>query len=1164
MSVVINSYQTCEFKDKDYISNDAWYFIDEATGVVRKKRCFDVDFFLRWAQSNTFTRHQYSHIANYFDTRVRPYIPREVFARFYDFDTNEYTSAEYRSKFDFSEATDASNANEFVVCGDYVYWPALTVRIFGWLLYLKLNFDYELSRYVPLPCHEKLDGQRVCLITNQVDNMDIFTQIVNDDELLFSNGPYKPSQNKMVDVMRVETRRDGYTDFVTVRVSDRYVVNRTKVVFSYLVENETFVDCHFVPEFKMYGDVDLTRMRSVYVEGAPEPMETDCEEELVEERDMRVSPSSNFSPQFDKYIIECLQAVNQAMVEADNQLGADALMTYLMESSCLTLPYLAVNAWQYCMSHIKIYNQYTLEDILMFMHTLCGHVSEKHQAELYKYHQIYVSSKENAQKFFDSLNFFADPQRCLGYYFAVHNAVHRKYGTWTLTATNVSGCELMPEVISFGYFKKIKHNEISYIFNGNVYEFVKNRKEHPKASLYDKAEEIQVSMFKFNNILNFYLTEDGMFDVCQKAYRPACPFVVLSALKKNYILPNENYVPSEVFELMYNAMKTDVDVLRAYHAKKFEEDVITTRDNLHDCMLLGDSFTEHQTFYTEKLRMLMCWVMQTNERMLMLLMKKYGMNAAINNLVSDLGYTDTKGLQVAVVLNILQPKSAVAQYAWGLLREELSFFAAAEYEVVPICSDYSSICTEEAYRARLKIIDALAHYIARDETFARLMHDSTTVDGELLKIITSVVAQYNPGSVRPQRRRRARLPYIYNKVKRLDQKYGVWTDKLIKAHAQDDMYSWLTRFYKRVYLKKVDTSGYDDNLITNFVQGMCYFRILTNFNTTSSKAIMHFCASLAIPTDYEKMCLVISSEPNCGKSSLFELLDKLILVFKSDRAVYDHMNEDKVSKIKRFESQLYIMNEAEITTKGFLKNIADSTKFDSTNRKYGPEELFYANYKVMITTNEMLYVRDGYDKACSNRIGQIYIDHVFDSDITTFGGSIYEYYEQKRYHEVKNINMQLISPVRQFLANVLYYRADPKTGYVFYKSILTGDKCYKHNKSCLHVYNNRMEALKYVLRVEDNKPAKKMVVTGEQITDMINRMVPVIQAMVHKKARERIDGPTLLSDFQQKYKKSKYYTIETNSYTNLSLALDEKRCRTVRPKFKSEWIDDGDNIIEGW
>ncbi|AQQ80359.1 helicase-1 [Betabaculovirus altermyunipunctae] len=1146
LCTILNTYQTHErLSPKDCASNEYWLFRNDTTGVYKKRCRPDVDFYMQLFNDVQFAEHAWCLVGNFYNTKIKPYVLR----------------ADYeRCIFDFQHLTD--DANHVQYAGDYVYWPNLSARFFGWTLFLKLNFDIRLEPCIPLPNHRRL-GKQVNLLSNRKTNLDVGATLSIDDRLLFCNGPYLGDDCNHA-VLEVDWRNDNTTTTTTTSMmfSTRCVGVKNQVSLDYLVTNENITACRFTRDYSYLGDIDLNRLRvSNYEDVDDEPMDVDESAVALNHRsDIKISPSSLFQHEFENKIDECLTAINEYMVEGmPSYTGCDLfLFEYMRLNEYTTLPYLIINTWQYCLETVQLHNQYTLEDILMFLYVLCTKLAggqEEVRDKLYHTNQIYLNSKDNAQKFFASLNFFTEPQRALGYYFAIHFAVFKKYATWNMTSTNVMACELEANVVSFGFFKKIKHNEVSYVFNGKIYEFVKNKKDHDIASHFDKADETQVSVFKFNSIMNFYLTEDGMFDVCTKTYRETCPFLVVSALKKNYISKSKQFVRKQVFADLFNAMRNDVVLLRTYHAKKFEMQFVSVYANLKDCSSVGERFAQKRLALLDKIKTMVRWLMTTDENMLVLLMMRLQLNDHLHNIIKEGDDLDIMALQLAIACQFLWPKAAVTSYVWCLLKSHQFFEIGFEEYVMQTNDIFNGLNDPLYYKERKTLIERL-HFMIK--TNITTLVDECDIDSFMREHIEATALGVALEQ-KPYERWRVikKINTVYSKYRRIPIRYSVWTDKLIEFNEHDDMYTWLTRFYKRIYLSSHmhTMSGEEKNMLTNFVQGFCYFRVLTNFNTTNSKAIINFCASLAIPTDYEKMCLNITSEPNCGKSSLFELLDKIILVYKSDRKVYDHTAENNSSKIKRFESQLYIMNEAEITTKGYLKNIADSTKFDSANRKYGPEESFYANYKVMITNNEMLYIKDGYDKACSNRIGLIYIDHSFESDIEPFDGSVYECYERKRYHEIKDINMKLKSPVKQFLANVLYYNSDPRTGYVYYKSILKNDKCYRHNKKCLYIYNDRLEALLYVLDIKEVKPSTEDVTparfTESTLIEMVTKCVELVKQMVHYKKRESIDVNCLVSDFRRKYGRSKFFNPETNTYENLTIITSEKHFRNIKPRLKS-------------
>ncbi|QBQ01632.1 DNA helicase [Hyphantria cunea granulovirus] len=1126
LSAILNTYQTHDkFAPRDYVSNDYWFFVNQANGMCKKRECGDLQFLLDVIGSGACEKHQWCHVPNYCNTQIKPFMPYDTYLGL----------LKRGEQFTFDHLADSSTANEVLKMGQYAVWPNISAKFFGWMVYLKIKHNVTLAKEVPLPHHQQLGN--INLFTNYESSLDCFCTFSVDDKVWFCNGPHYDAHHQIMELQIFDKA-------VPVYFAPETVGTKNFVLFDFLVNDERITACKFVHEYEEWGEVDLHRLRKVDATVMNDDV-MDCDDVLSDSSmsDIKISPSSIYMHQFEVHIKECLALINDAMLEGmpNNGCGPNFLQEYMLASNFSTFPYLIINVWYYCLGVINFHNQYKLEDILMFVHILCSEFTPSSD-HLYKEHKIYVNSKENAQKFFASLTFFDQPQVTLGFYFAIHYAIFKKFCTWHITTSHVRECELDKNVVSFGFFKKIKHNELSYIFNGKIYEYVKNKKDHDIASAYDKADETQVSVFKFNSILNFYLTEDGMFDVCKKIYRQPCPFVVMSALKKNYISKNDEMIERRVFDALYASMKTDVQVLKTYHAKKFEIDFNTAKTNFNDCRTMVTSKLRQRT--VDKLKTMVSWLLNTNESMIVILMMKKNLQEYIDNIICKEGPVDLMGLQLAITLQFLMPKSDITQFVWSLLKCDMLFMY--------MMKDHDELNKEVYYEKKKIIIENLHEYIKKNVERVLECNDV------LLECIKSAAQCGKNTDDYKKTRLLTKMGQIYTKYKRVPINYPVWTDKLIefKKNTEDDMYSWLSRFYVRIYLRTL-LDKTDINLLTNVVQGFCYFRVLTNFNTTSSKAIIHFCASLAIPTDYEKMCLVITSEPNCGKSSLFEILDKIILVYKSDRKFYDHSQEDRSSKIKRFESQLYIMNEAERTTKGYLKNIADSTKFDSANRKYGPEETFYANYKVMVTNNEMLFVKDGYDKACSNRIGQIYIDHSFESDMEKFDGSIYEHYESKKYCEIKDINTKLVSPIKQFLANVLFYKSDPKTGYVYYKSVLKNDKCYKHNKKCLYIYNDRLEALLYVLDIREIKAGETPnKFTEAYLVDMITKCVDLVKQMVHYKLQEQISDITLLADFRRKYGRGKHYNPTDNTYENLTIVESERFMKTIKPKLKSSIAED--------
>nr|QKV49995.1 ORF70 protein [Plutella xylostella granulovirus] len=1120
LSIVLDAYQTQEtFSDKDCVSSEYWYFYNERTGQYKRRGCdninFLVDIFGEHITEND--NHSWCHVANYCSTRVTPYMLASDYDRI-------------KEKINFYQLLQSEKANKCLRMGRYVVWPNLSAVFLGWRIYLQLAFGVKLSNLIPMKFHQDLGDYN--LLCDESVNFDCLCVIKHQDRLLFTNGHVVETDVKVMKL--VYNNEVCYVTF-----AGQFVGTKNKVLINYILNETQITECSFVDSFKDYGKIDLQCLRTVTMADRTECMDV---EELsdIERETIKVSPSSVWFNEFDVKITECLKIINDEMDEAmpNHGCGPNFLEDYLTLSNFVTFTYLIVNVWKFCEENIMLHDQQKVEDYLLFLHLLCSKVSNDYE-HLYEYNRIYLTSEENAKSFFNSLNFFKQPQKALGYYFAIHFAVFKKFNTWKISSNFVRECELDSDVISFGFFKKIKHNSDNYIFNGKIYEYYKNKKEHDLAMGFRSADEVQVSDLRFNYIRDFYMTEHGNFDSRKKNYKEPCPFVVLSALKKCYIDIEQKFIGQKMFNTLMGAMKNDVVLFKAYHAKKFEKAFNNVQSNLFDCRLL--KLHEKTIMLSDKLKCMVDWLLSVDVGMtILLLIKKNAQDLLHNFFNKDDEEIHLMGLRVALTLQFLIPKSEITIFMWSLVK------CQTIYDILSNDLTDNELKELHFYENRNNVIDCVYFNLKR-------FNYCEPLNDDILKewIISGSERAINKHKHAKQVNR---VNVIYNKLKKIPITYAIWTDRMIEYnHTTDDLYSFMVRFYIRIYLAKYITDDMDIKLLHNVVKGFCYFRVLTNFNATNSKAIINFCASLAIPTDYEKMALTITSKPHCGKSSLYELLDKIILVHKCDKNVYDIHNEDKTTKIKKYESQLYIMNEAAITTKKYLKTIADSTKFDSANRKYGPEESFNANYKVMITNNEMLFVKDGYDRGCSNRLGLIYMDHEFCND-EIFDGSVYENYDKKKYPEIKDVTIILVVPVQHFLANVLFYNSDPKSGYVFYKNILKNDLCYKHNKKCLYIYNSCFEAMLYVLNINECKDEDQKF-SEKHFIDVLNKCIPFVKTIVHYKLQEKVDEHRLCSEFRRKYNKPKFYNADTKMYHNLSIVSGEVGFRTNRPQLKSNICD---------
>ncbi|ABI35757.1 helicase [Ectropis obliqua nucleopolyhedrovirus] len=382
-------------------------------------------------------------------------------------------------------------------------------------------------------------------------------------------------------------------------------------------------------------------------------------------------------------------------------------------------------------------------------------------------------------------------------------------------------------------------------------------------------------------------------------------------------------------------------------------------------------------------------------------------------------------------------------------------------------------------------------------------------------------------------------------------RWNIWWDKLIVARKNDDLNTWLIRFYTRVILSKINLEEYNHFYINNIVTGYLYFRTFTNFNYINSLLVIHYCASLGIPSDYEKMCLYITGKPGSGKSSNTEILEHIITVHKHNADSYtlskketDEMEADKMI------SQLYVINEMKECNDSFFKTSADSTKSNSVCRKYQGSQKYEANYKLMIINNKPLYISN-YDKGVRNRFAIVNMKHEFVENYK-FTGSVYSHIKQQKFPMERSYYETLYKPVRLFLSHILMYKRSKRDGYVSYKNIIKNDAIHNYNLMCLDVNNNTVHALLYILNVRITNDCK--LIDESKIEKMIEMAAPYVETMIHdsmklkRNANNTARVPQLCVDFKKKF--NEYYRENDRAYCGIDLAWKKNDFNTTPPLFK--------------
>lgn len=379
-------------------------------------------------------------------------------------------------------------------------------------------------------------------------------------------------------------------------------------------------------------------------------------------------------------------------------------------------------------------------------------------------------------------------------------------------------------------------------------------------------------------------------------------------------------------------------------------------------------------------------------------------------------------------------------------------------------------------------------------------------------------------------------------------KWNVWWDKLIVARHDDDLSSWLNRFYMRIVMSKINCQDYSYFFVKKIVTGYLYFRNFTNFNYTNSLLMMHYDASMGIPSDYEKCCIYLNGEPGSGKSSNFELMENIVVVHKHDAENYTlSKKETDEMEANKMISQLYVINEMKECNDSFFKSTADSTKSNAVCRKYQGSQKYEGNFKLMIVNNKPLYISN-YDKGVRNRFAIVYTEHVFEENLQ-FSGSVYSHIMNKKFPMEKTYFEGLVTPVRLFLSHILMYKRNHKDGYVSYKNLVKHDPVHNHNLMCLDINNSPINALIYVLRVRIKHGAH--MVDENKVDKTIELAAPFVEILIHdllKTKRNQNRVAELCNEFKKRFKKC--YRSEERAYFNIEMAWDRNNFNTEAPYFK--------------
>ncbi|AIU41318.1 helicase [Sucra jujuba nucleopolyhedrovirus] len=797
-------------------------------------------------------------------------------------------------------------------------------------------------------------------------------------------------------------------------------------------------------------------------------------------------------------------------------------------------------------------------------------------------------------------------------YLKMCDLTNNKEEHWNYSYENVLNCGLSEEILCKGFFKKIESANACLVFNGKHYVSVK--KEDDLAKFTEKCGAIAMSSVKFNNWKYLYFTEEGVFNLFINDYHSPTPFILGNTLMGALTKKSEKtYLPEHVITYMLNSGKIERDIYKIYHVAKVCRDVRTMKNNM-SILAAFDNCDECKTRERVKLTTLFREIWQFNNDELVAMgiyLNEKKMADLVANLkcndcqarktfkqcpcYSDIKI-DLKAFKIALIVQLFCNDVVIIELVWSLmytipvysdvLRDNVpSMFSNRKTvkrmnENVKYFHDNRVSIIEYMYSLmnRLVQIDSFIVHLSNFDTFMLDVRKNiqTVVETSEDNVNDDKCASDDEENKNEENETTSNVEkdeiteekqsddqhesngdsYIENfhalyvDVIKYLKNWNIWWDKLIVARSDDDLSSWLVRFYMRVILSKMDLKDYSHFFVKNIVKGYLYFRNFTNFNYKNSLLIMHFDASLGIPSDFEKCCIYCTGEPGSGKSSNSELMEHIFVVHKRDADSYTlSKKETDEMEANKLISQLYVINEMKECNDSFFKTTADSTKSNAVCRKYQGSQKYEANFKLMIINNKPLYISN-YDKGVRNRFAIINMDHVFEENLP-FNGSVYWHIKNKKFPMEKSYYESLVKPVRLFLSHILMYKRNKKDGYISYKSIIKDDPVHNHNLMCLDINNSTINALIYVLKVRVKFSAP--TVEEGKVEKMIELAAPYVEIMIHEslklKRNVKTRIPQLCADFKKRFKA--YYCEENKTYCSLTMAWSKTDFNITQPVFMS-------------
>nr|QBI90306.1 helicase [Trichoplusia ni single nucleopolyhedrovirus] len=1127
---------------------------------------------------------------NYFYLMVNPFIHADYYDRIKD-DINFE---------EFFNSNQNGFGNECNRIGSYYVWPNIPISYYGWRHYLLMKHDIDIGNRIPL-IHNRSLGNVNLFVFNPEDFLNVELSIKNykDNRTMFVNGRSRFDDTD--EIMFRLVMKDGGEGVC--RVKDKLVFSN-KNPFDYIRDDINLSKCITVDKYQHMIQINLNNLRT-FDKQFETPTTFNNKEKLKAHKN--ITPSSENLDKFQQQIDGCVQIIIESMAEvltttdlADNRV----LQNYFIDSNFMNFDYIIIVIWrviskieelEFCKTDIKLYLELVVESIF-------GNKGPNFELAKKRCEPYYRLTPKVFIRFCNHWAVFlnVDPCVSLAHYYAIHYLIYYNNKTWEYTYDLAKSCGATSEVLCSGFFNKIKSANTILVYNGKHYIAVKEKEDLHK--LTESVNGITLPSVKFNNWKYLYFTEEGVYNLFINDYHSSCPFLLGNTLIKSLTRKEEKtYLPERVIQFMMDNGKNENEIYKTYHMAKICRDIRTLKNNmsialaLNNCLkcklreqnALNNVFRE--IWHSNHSELIAIGVYLSNTKLIDLMNNLKCLECLQQKLTQQKKKCqclmnieiNSRAFRIALIMELFSKTRSIIELAWSLLyssglykkiyKDNIKWTLKKRpeniilYNNLAFFNEHRESIIDYLYSKidKIDFIDSLITELSSPEDFIETLR--THIGSSSRSCLTqnkneeenddfAVDDRINesPKDAEDVESKENLTDFYRNYCNTWNilKRWNLWWDKLIIRRPNDDLNSWLVRFYMRIFMTQLNLDEYNSTFVKQIVRGYLYFRGFTNFNYTNSLVMMHFGASMGIPSDYEKCCIYLNGKPGSGKSSFFELLEYIVVVHKHDSDKYTLSKKDtNEMEADKMISQLYVINEMKVCDDSFFKSTADSTKSNSVCRKFQGSQKYEANYKLLIVNNKPLHISD-YDKGVRNRFAVVYTDHLFEENLP-FNGSIYWHIKNKLYPMEKNYNEDLAKPVRIFLSHILMYKRNPKDGYVQYKNIIKNDPVHNHNLLCLDVNNSPLEALIYVLKVVEKTGAQ--MIDETKIEKMIELAVPYVENMLHDLlvSKRNANGSqriaTLFSAFKRKYKKC--YREDEKCFYNIDMAWNKEQFNIHRPEF---------------